>query len=78
MKIYAAAIRIVNGTRQQVVKIHNHRQRHDQPRHFPSILEEKNRYKSGNQKVKDNVKSRVDHEFEYAGQEKVTLLGRYN
>jgi len=63
MKIYAATVGIVNRVRQQVVKIHNYCQHHYQPRLFPSILEDKNRYKSGNQKVKDNVKSGEEHEF---------------
>jgi len=44
MKINAATIGIVNGTRQQVVKIHNHRQHHDQPRQLPSMFIEKKRY----------------------------------
>jgi hypothetical protein len=44
MKINAATTGIVNGIRQQVVKIHNHGQRHDQPRLFPSMFKEKNRY----------------------------------
>ena len=43
MKINAATIGIVNGTGQQVVKVYNHRQHHDQPRRFPSRFKEKNR-----------------------------------
>ncbi len=43
VKINAATIGIVNGMRPQVIKIHNHGQRHDQPRLFPSIFKEKNR-----------------------------------
>jgi hypothetical protein len=63
MKINAATIGIVNGIGQQVVKIHNHRQRHDQPGLFPSIFEDKYRYQSGNQNMKGNVKSREEHEL---------------
>jgi len=44
MKIYAATVGIVNRVRQQVVDVHNHGQRHDQPRLFPPIFKEKNRY----------------------------------
>jgi len=63
MKIYAATIGVVNRIRQEVIKIHNHCQRHDQPGLFPSIVKEKNRDYSGNQKVKDNVKSGMEHEL---------------
>jgi len=74
MKINAATTGVVNGTRQQVVKIYNHCQRHDQPRQFPSRFKEKNRDESGNQKVKGNVKCGVNHGFIYTRREDVTLL----
>ena len=63
MKINAAAIGVIYRIRQQVIKIHNHGQYHDQPRLLPPMSKKKNRYKSGNQKMKGNMKSRVKHEF---------------
>mgnify|MGYP001827162878 FL=1 len=42
VKINAAAVGIVNGIGQQVVKINNHCQGHDQPRLQPSMLKKNN------------------------------------
>ena len=42
VKINAATVGIVNGTGQQVVKVNNHGQHHDQPRLLPSTFKEKN------------------------------------
>jgi len=63
MKINAATIGIVDRTRQQMIKIHYHCQRHDQPGLFPSIFKEMNRDYSRNQKVKGNVKNGEEHEL---------------
>ena len=63
VKINAAAIGVINGIGQQVIKIHYHGRHHDQPRLFPSIFKEKNGDYSGNQKVKGNVKCGVNHGF---------------
>jgi hypothetical protein len=41
MKIDAATISVVNGTRHQVIKIDCHCQHHDQPRLSPAFLKEK-------------------------------------
>ena len=51
MKIDAAAIGIVNGIGYQVIEIHGHCQRHQQPSLPPAILEKKDCNQSGNQQV---------------------------
>jgi hypothetical protein len=51
MKIDAATVWVINRICQQVIKIHNHCQHHDQPRQPPAFLIEKDRNEAGNEEM---------------------------
>jgi len=75
MKINTAAIGIVKRVCQQMIKIHNHRQHHDQPRLLPSMSKQQKRCSTGNQKMKGNMKGRVKHGFEQTGRGQMVFCG---